>query len=53
VQAVVVTRFGGFEVLEVQDAPAPRPGPGDLLVDVAVAGVNYRDVYERQGSYGG
>jgi NADPH:quinone reductase len=53
VRAVVVTRFGGPEVLEIEDRPAPTPGPGQLLVDVAVAGVNYRDIYEREGSYGG
>jgi NADPH2:quinone reductase len=53
VRAVVVTRNGGPEVLELQDRPAPVPGPGQLLVDVAVAGVNYRDIYEREGGYGG
>lgn len=52
-RAIVVTAFGGPEVLEVQDVPAPRPGAGELLVDVAVAGVNFRDVYERKGVYGG
>lgn len=52
-RAVVVTRNGGPEVLELQDRPAPVPGPGQLLVDVAVAGVNYRDIYEREGGYGG
>ncbi len=52
-RAVVVTRFGGPEVLELQDVAAPEPGPDDLLVDVTVAGVNFRDVYERTGSYGG
>jgi NADPH:quinone reductase len=51
-RAVVVTRSGGPEVLELQDVPAPAPGPGELLVDVAVAGVNFRDVYERRGGYG-
>jgi NADPH2:quinone reductase len=42
-------------VLELQDvpAPAPAPGPGELLVEVAVSGVNFRDVYERTGRYGG
>src|SRR3954447_6437161 len=49
-RAIVVTEFGGPEVLELQDVPAPD---GELLVDVAVAGVNYRDVYERTGRYGG
>jgi NADPH2:quinone reductase len=53
VRAVVVTRSGGPEVLEVRDVPAPEPAPGQLLVDVEAIGVNYRDVYEREGRYGG
>ncbi|HZQ64176.1 MAG TPA: quinone oxidoreductase [Gaiellaceae bacterium] len=52
-RAVVVTRFGGPEVLELQEAPAPEPDVGELLVDVTVSGVNFRDVYERRGAYGG
>jgi len=51
VRAVVVTELGGSEVLELRDEPAPSAGAGQLLVDVAVAGVNYRDVYERTGIY--
>ena len=51
VRAWVVTAIGGPEVLELRDEPAPTPGPGELLVDVAAAGVNYRDVYERNGMY--
>jgi NADPH2:quinone reductase len=53
VRAIVVTRFGGPEVLALEEREAPSPGPGQLLVDVSVAGVNFRDVYEREGSYGG
>jgi NADPH:quinone reductase len=55
VRAVVVTKNGGPEVLELRDEPGPEPGSGDLLVDVDAAGVNYRDVYERRGAapYGG
>ena len=49
-RAIVVTEFGGPEVLELQDVPAPE---GELLVDVTVAGVNFRDIYERTGRYGG
>jgi NADPH2:quinone reductase len=52
VRAVVVTRSGGPEVLELQDVPPPEPGAGELLVDVTVAGVNFRDIYERKGGYG-
>jgi NADPH2:quinone reductase len=52
-RAVQIRAHGGPEVLEVVDVPRPEPGPGRLLVDVAAVGVNYRDVYEREGSYGG
>ena len=50
-RAVVVTTSGGREVLEVQDRPRPEPGPGQVLVDVAAAGVNFIDVYKREGIY--
>jgi NADPH:quinone reductase len=53
VRAAVVTRFGGPEVLEVRDEPEPETGPGDLLVAPEAIGVNYRDIYEREGRYGG
>jgi NADPH2:quinone reductase len=52
-RAVVVTRFGGPEVLEVRDEPEPVTGPDDLLVETEAIGVNYRDIYEREGRYGG
>lgn len=48
-----MTRSGGPEVLELRDQPVPEPGAGQLLVEVEAAGVNYRDIYEREGSYGG
>jgi NADPH:quinone reductase len=51
-RAVVVTRSGGPEVLEVRDQPAPQAGAGQLIVDVEAVGVNYRDIYEREGDYG-
>jgi NADPH:quinone reductase len=49
VRAIVVTEHGGPEVLAVEDRPDPEPGTGQLLVDVDAIGVNYRDVYEREG----
>lgn len=50
--AIVVTRTGGPEVLEyVTDSPALEPGPGQLLVKVAAAGVNFVDTYHRSGAY--
>jgi NADPH2:quinone reductase len=53
VRAAVVTRFGGPEVLEVRDVPEPEAGSGQLLVATEAIGVNYRDIYEREGRYGG
>jgi len=50
-RAVVVSKTGGPEVLVAQDLPTPDPGPGDLRVDVAAAGVNFIDVYFRTGAY--
>jgi NADPH2:quinone reductase len=48
-RAIVITKKGGPEVLELRDEPEPEPGAGELLVAVEAAGVNYRDVYEREG----
>ena len=48
-RAIVFERNGGPEVLEVKEVPAPTPGEGEVLVDVEAIGINYRDVYERQG----
>jgi NADPH2:quinone reductase len=50
-RAVRVRRTGGPEVLEVEDVEVGAPGPGELLVDVAAAGVNYIDTYQRGGIY--
>jgi NADPH:quinone reductase len=52
-RAVVVTRFGGPEVLELREEPEPETEADDLLVEPEAIGVNYRDVYEREGRYGG
>ena len=50
-RAIVVTEFGGPEVLKVTDYEDPQPGQGEIVVDMAASGVNFRDVYERTGSY--
>jgi NADPH:quinone reductase len=50
-RAVVVPETGGIGVLTVQDRPRPEPGPGELLVQVAASGVNFMDVYRREGVY--
>ena len=50
-RAIQAVRVGGPEVLELVDVPEPEPGPGDLLVEVAAAGVNFIDTYRRSGVY--
>ena len=50
-RAVMVHEHGGPEVLIAEELPTPQPGPGQLLVDVAAAGVNFIDVYYRTGVY--
>ena len=48
-RAVIGSQHGGPEVLQIGEVAAPEPGPGQLLVDVAAAGVNYMDIYQREG----
>lgn len=48
-KAIVFERNGGPEVLEYTDVPEPAPRDGQVLVEVGAAGVNFRDVYEREG----
>jgi NADPH2:quinone reductase len=47
---VVGERLGGPEVLSLTERESPRPGPGEVVVDVAAAGVNYMDIYQREGA---
>jgi NADPH2:quinone reductase len=46
-----ISQPGGPEVLIPETRPVPSPGPGELLVKVAAAGVNRPDVSQRSGSY--
>lgn len=50
-RAVVITKAGPPEVLQVQERPDPTPGPGQVLVDVGAAGVNFADLMARVGLY--
>jgi NADPH2:quinone reductase len=54
-RAVIVEEHGGPDVLRPAERPAPSPGPGQLCVDVVAAGVNFMDIYQREGRppYGG
>jgi NADPH2:quinone reductase len=50
-RAVVVTKPGDGSVLAVQDFDVAPPGPDEVQVQLAAAGVNFIDVYKRQGVY--
>ncbi|WP_406632889.1 quinone oxidoreductase family protein [Pseudarthrobacter quantipunctorum] len=49
--AIVARQAGGPEVLTYEDIERPVPGPGQLLVKVGAAGVNFIDTYKRSGTY--
>jgi NADPH:quinone reductase len=52
VRAIRIDEWGGPEVLRlVEDAPEPRPGPGETLIAVSRAGVNFADTHARENSY--
>ena len=50
-KAIVVSAAGGPEVLEYTDSDVPSMGPHEVLIDVAAAGVNFIDIYQREGIY--
>jgi NADPH:quinone reductase len=50
-RAIVVNELGGPEVMRLAEQPDPVAGPGQVVVAVAAAGVNFRDIYVRTGMY--
>jgi len=50
-RAVEISQAGGPEVLVPVERPMPEPGPGEVLIKVAAAGINRPDVFQRQGAY--
>ena len=50
-KAVRIHQFGGPEVLQYEEVPTPTPGPGEVLVKLAAAGLNYSDVHQRTGHF--
>lgn len=50
-KALVIPRFGVPEVLELRDLPDPVPGPGEEVVKIEAAGVNFADIMTAQGGY--
>ncbi|SNC64946.1 NADPH2:quinone reductase [Kytococcus aerolatus] len=50
-RSIVFEKHGGAEVLEIRESPDPQPGPGEVVVEVTRAGVNFIDTYYREGLY--
>jgi len=51
-KAIRVTEIGESDVLKIATLPVPKPGPGEALVRIAFAGVNFADVWMRRGAIG-
>jgi NADPH:quinone reductase-like Zn-dependent oxidoreductase len=49
VKAIVFHEFGGLDVLQLEDVADPRPGPGEVLIDIAACALNHLDVDVREG----
>src|SRR5215831_2032591 len=49
-RALIVSEFGGPEVLKLSDQPAPTPGPNDLLIEVRAGALNPIDYKVRRGA---
>ena len=50
-RAVQLSEFGGPEVLRIAELPVPQPGPDELLIRVARAGLNFGDTHQRRNHY--
>jgi len=50
-RAIVVDAYGGPKVLSYKEVPDPQPSRGEALVEVVAAGVNFIDIYHREGRY--
>ena len=48
---IAITEPGGPEVLQLVEGVRPRPGPGEILIKVAAAGINRADIVQRYGFY--
>src|SRR4051812_26966997 len=50
-RAIEISQFGGPEVLTLVDRPVPKPVPGEVLIEVSRAGMNFADTHQRTNSY--
>src|ERR1043166_5166962 len=51
-KAIRVNQFGGPEVLQLEEVPAPKPGPQQIVVRIHAVGINPVETYIRSGNYG-
>ena len=51
-RAIVLTRYGGPDVLRIADVPTPTPAKGEVRVRIEVVGINFAEVLSRRGLYG-
>jgi len=50
-KTIEVPQFGGPEMLQITEKPEPTPGPGQILIEVKAAGINFADLMAREGHY--
>jgi NADPH2:quinone reductase len=50
-RAIQITHTGGAEVLQLRELPTPTPGAGEALIQIEACGVNFIDIYLREGRY--
>ena len=50
-KAIQFSEHGKADVLQIVELPTPQPKPGEVLIKVAAAGVNYADIHQRNGVY--
>src|SRR5579863_7830696 len=50
-KAIYLKQTGGPEVMELADLPVPQPKPNEAVVKIAASGVNFIDIYQREGRY--
>lgn len=50
-KAIQISRFGGPEVLEIQDVAIGKPQKGQALISIKATGINFLDIYQRRGTY--
>ena len=50
-RAIQIAQTGGADVLQLRELPTPTPGPGEALVQIEACGVNFIDIYLREGRY--